>query len=62
MSKQNPMNFTIKVKRIDNGFIASIENRNGVQYEERFCEDGVAIIGQVRTWIDQIFEKAAKDD
>lgn len=60
MSRQNPKYFTIKVDEIDNGFIVTFENKSGCNQAKSFCKDSEAIIGQVRTWIDLVFEKQNK--
>ena len=60
MSKQNPKKFTIKVDEIDNGFIVDLDNRNGCTQARSFCKDSEAIVGQIRTWVDLLFEEENK--
>lgn len=56
MATPEKKNFKIKVREIDFGFIATLENRNGIELKEMWCEDSDSIIGQTRVWIDEIFE------
>jgi len=57
MPMEQKMNFKIKVREIDFGFISTLENQNGVEMREMWCKDSDSIIGQIRTWIDEIFKE-----
>lgn len=51
-------NFIITVREIDNGFLVKTENKDGVEWEERFCSDQDEIIGQIRVWTEKMFKVA----
>ena len=55
MAKQK-IEFKIKVKEIGNGFIVSMENVHGINWEENFCEDREAIILQLIGWVDKMLK------
>ena len=59
MAKQK-LGFKIHVKEISNGFIVYLENEHGINFQEIFCENRESIIGQIRTWVDELFVERAK--
>lgn len=60
MAKEK-MEFKIQLREIGNGFLVSLETKHGTLWEEKFCEDREAIIGQMRTWIDTVFDNREKE-
>lgn len=57
MAQPKKCNFKIFVREIGNGFLVCIEDQYESVVGERFCKDSASIIGQIRTWIDEIFKE-----
>ena len=55
---ESKKNFTITVREIENGFLVKTENKDGVEWEERFCPDQDEIIDQIRVWTDKMFKES----
>lgn len=60
MPAKQKLNFKINVREIGFGFLVCIEDQHEVVNDEIWCEDNDSIIDQIRTWIDEIFEKKEK--
>jgi len=54
--------FVITIRKIDNGFIASIENKYEIIVEEKFCKNYEAILRQLTTWFTTSLDKLKKSD
>lgn len=60
MAKQK-MEFKIRVREIDNGFLVSLENPHGISWEERYCKDRIGITELIKTWAGRLFDDREKE-